>query len=276
MKRTVCWAALVAAMSYAPWSQATVIEEFLFNDPLATPITSAVNSVPGGHSWADDLQGDLAGTAMNGAGQYSLAAKSNIELGTTLVNNDPDITSGVIYGVMELTWDFDTATLNTAENEEIRLTIINLNTAGSSSVTAEFAIVRQDNNTVDFSGAAVGGTPIAATPLSMTQSTKFIGVIGVNLDADIYAIYFSDDGGSSFTSLTGGVVGATIDPPRIAAQLRMVFNNDLSQDDVLIDRVALYTHNPYPGLIQAIPEPTTAALVALASLAFIGMRRRTA
>jgi hypothetical protein len=270
MKRNFWSAAVVvAALSCARWADAAVIEEFLFNDAAGTALPSAANSAAGGHAWADDLQGDLAGTTMNGLGQYNLAAKSNNELGTALVNNDPDITSGVIYGVMELTWDFDPATLNAAENEEIRLTIINLNTAGSSSVTAEFAIIRQDNNTVDFSGAAVGGSSIHQAPLSMTQATKFVGVVGVNLSTDIYAIYYSTDGGGSFTSLTGG----TIDPARIGAQLRMVLNNDLSQDDVLIDRVALYTHNPYPGLIQAVPEPATGVLVALASLAIFGSRR---
>jgi hypothetical protein len=270
MKRTIFLAVLGGALSWGGSIHASLIEEFLFDDPSGTALPSTVNSVPGAHAWADDLQGDLAGAATNGLGQYSLAAKTNNELATALVNNDPDITSGVIYGVMELTWDFDPATLNAAENEEMRLTIINLNTAGSSSVTAEFAIIRQDDNTVAFSGAAVSGTAIAGVPINLTQSTKFIGVVGVNLDADIYSIYLSDDAGTSFTSLTGG----TIDPARIGAQLRMVLNNDLSQDDVLIDRVALYTHNPYPGLIIAAPEPSTVALVVLTSMAIAQYRRR--
>jgi hypothetical protein len=272
MKRVCFLSALLGALSFDSLANAALIEEFLFNEPMSSPLTSAVNSVPGGHAWADDLQGDLAGTSINGSGQYSLAAKTNNELGTALVNNAPDITTGMIYGVMELTWDFDPASLNTAENEEIRLTIINLNTAGSSSVTGEFAIIRQDNNTVDFSGVAVGtgSSNIAASPLSMTQSTKFIGVVGVNLDSNIYSVYFSNDAGASFTSLIGGA----IDPARIGAQIRMVLNNDLSQDDVLIDRVALYTHNPYQGLILGVPEPSSVALVILSSLAILGSRRR--
>jgi hypothetical protein len=269
MKRILLPAALVAALSCAHVSQAALIEEFLFNDPAGTSIASAANSVTGGHAWADDVQGDLAGTGTNGLGQYSLAAKANNELGTTLVNNDPDITSGVVYGVMEMTWDFDTASLNTAENEEIRLTIINLNTAGSSSVTAEFAIIRQDDGSVTFSGAAVGGSGIAGVSVSPSQSTTFIGVVGVNLDTDIYSVYFSDDAGASFTALEGG----TIDPARIGAQLRAVFNNDLSQDDLLVDRVALYTHNPFSGLIPGVPEPTTFGLLACGVLGLLGVRR---
>lgn len=268
MKRVLLFSALVAGLSSAPLSRAALIEEFLFNDPAGTFISSAANSVPGGHAWADDLQGDLAGTGTNGLGQYSLAAKANNELGTVLVNNEPDITSGTVYGVMELTWDFDAATLNTAENEEIRLTIINLNTAGSSSVTAEFAIIRQDDLSVTFSGASVGGTNIVGVPINATQATKFIGVVGVNLDTDIYSVSFSDDDGASFTTLGGGA----IDPARIGAQLRAVFNNDLSQDEVLVDRVALYTHNPFPGLIPGVPEPSTIALLACGVLGLFGRR----
>lgn len=272
MKRFVCLAAIAAAYLCSQGAHAALIAEFLFNSPPNSPITSATNSVLGGATWADDLQGDLSGAVTNGSGQYSLAGKSNNELGTAHLNNTPDITSGVIYGVMDLTWDFDAASLNTAENEEIRLTIINLNTAGSSSVTAEFAIIRQDNNVLEFSGAAIGtgSSNIAAVPLSNTQSTKFIGVVGVNLDTNVYSVYFSDDAGSSFTSLVGG----TIDAARIGAQLRMVLNNDLSQDDILIDRVALYTHNPYSGLIAGVPEPSTAALVALAVFTIVGLRRK--
>lgn len=268
MKQTCLLAALIAA-TLGGSIHAALIEEFHFNDPAGTALTATANTGSGGHSWADDLQGDLAGTATDGIGHYSLALKTNNELGTALVNNDPDITSGVIYGVMELAWNFDATSLNPAENEEIRLTVINLNTAGSSSVTAEFAIIRQDDLSVTFSGSAVNGTAISGVPVSSSQS-NFIGVVGVNLDTDIYSIYYSDDAGASFTSLTGG----TIDSPRIGAQLRMVLNNDLAQDDVLIDRVALYTHNPYPGLILAVPEPMTASLVMLAALGVIGSRRR--
>ena len=270
MKSIASFAALMVALSCGS-AGAALIEEFLFSDPVGTALPATINSVVGGHPWADDIQGDLNGNTTNGLGQYSLANKSNNELGTALINNAPNITTGTVYGVMELTWAFDTGSLNTAENEEIRLSIINLDTAGSSSVTAEFAIIRQDDNTVTFSGAAVGtgSASIVGSTVNTTQSSNFIGVVGVNLDTNIYSVYYSADGGGTFSEFSGGL----IDTARIAAQVRMVLNNDLSQDSVLIDRVALYTHNPYPGQIPGVPEPSTVSLVLLSLVGLNGVRR---
>ncbi len=271
MKYIAFLAALSAALLSVP-SRAALIEEFLFNEPVGTPLTDTINSVAGGHPWIGDPQGDLDGTSTNGSGQYSLAGKNNIELGTGHINNDPDITAGTVYGVMELTWAFDEGSYDSAEPEDIRLSIINLNTASSSSVTAEFIITRPTADSVTLRGNAIGtgSSTISAVPLSLTQSSKFIGVVGANLDSNIYSVYYSQDGGTTFATLSGG----TIDATRIGAQLRMYLNNDFSQDNVLIDRVALYTTNPFPGQIAGIPEPSTISLVLLCLVGFAGPRRQ--
>lgn len=254
-------------------ARAAVLQEFLFNDPAGTTIASTVNTAPGGDSWYDDLQGDLAGLATNGLGQYATAAKTNLATGDAFIAVDPNITTGAIYGVMDLTWAFDEASYDPAEPEEVRLTILGADTLGSSTVTAEFAIVRSGASAVSFSGTAVGAgsTNIGAVALpNLVQSQTFIAVVAAGLDRDIYNVSYSADGGATFTTLTGG----TLDPARGFLQARMRLNNDLSQDAVLIDRVAFFDSNPYPGLIPSVPEPVSATLAAIGvALLACGSRR---
>jgi hypothetical protein len=165
---------------------------------------------------------------------------------------------------MELTWDFDPNSLDTAENEEIRISLIQFDPR-STFVTSEFEIQREDDNTVTIFGNAVGtgsvDTGSAIIPMSQTQT--FIAIVAVDLDADVTEVYYSTDAGASFSILSGGV----LDPARGVASLRMVLNNDLSQDSVLIDRVYLTDMNPYPNLIPNIPEPASVALLGLGGLA---------
>jgi len=270
----LCALALCQHGALCQHATAAIIQEFLFNDAAGTNIVSTANTAPGGDSWYDDLQGDLAGLATNGLGQYATAAKTNFELGDAFLAVDPDITTGAVYGVIDLTWAFDVASYNSAEPEEVRLTLVGANTSGSSTVTAELAIVRSGASAVRFSGTAVGtgSSNIAAVPLpNLVQSQKFIAVVAAGLDNDTYNVSYSADGGATFTTLTGGA----LDPARGFLQARMRLNNDLSQDAVLIDRVAFYDFNPYPGLIPNVPEPVTATLVAIGVAALAMVSRRT-
>ena len=279
MKRFVSLAAVSAFAlcqpgPLCPQATAGILQEFLFDDAAGTGIAATVNTAPGGDSWYDDLQGDLAGLATNGLGQYATAAKANFETGDAFLAVDPDITSGAVYGVMDLTWAFDVASYNAAELEEIRLTILGANTTGSSTVTAEVSIARTGASALRLGGTAVGtgSSNIASVALpNLVQSQNFIAVVAAGLDRDIYNVSFSADGGATFTTLTGGA----LDPARGFLQARMRLNNDLSQDSVLIDRVAFYDTNPYPGLIPSVPEPVTASLCAIGVAMFAGVARRT-
>jgi hypothetical protein len=273
MKR---FAALTALSAFALCQHATaaVIQEFLFNDPAGTNIVSVANTAPGGDAWYDDLQGDLAGLATNGLGQYATAAKTNLNTGDAFLAADPDITTGAIYGVMDLTWAFDVASYNAAEPEEVRLTLLGANTSGSSTVTAEFAIVRSGASSLSFSGTAVGTGSSNVTGVALpnlVQSQKFIAVVAAGLDKDVYNVSFSADGGATFTTLPGG----TLDAARGFLQARMRINNDVSQDAVLIDRVAFFDSNPYPGLIPSVPEPVTATMAAIGAALLACNFRRT-
>ena len=237
----------------------TLIEDFRFDDAMGTSYDAAANSVNAGNLLSTDTTpADLVDVATDGAGALDASLKSNTTFGTTLVDT-ADRTKGRVFGVMEATWDF-TSTLDPAENEELRITLISSGTAG---VLAEWEIQREDDDTLTILGNTVGGDDIAAVVLnggSLTQTETFIGVVEADLDADTYAVHFSTDGGATFTTLG---TGAT-DPTRNLDKLRIVMNNDLSGDNVLIDRV-------YLGFI---PEPASALLLLFGLAPALSGRRR--
>ncbi len=272
MKRIMFWVACAAAVSCATPLQAALLQEFLFNDASGTPIQNTANSVIA-LQWSGDSAGDdLAGVGTNGAGQYNVSLKNNEGLGTVFLDI-PDITAGTIYGVLELTWDFNPAPPIAGEEEEIiRLSLINSPTLGSSTVTAEVDVTHGTDNVVRIfgNGIGTGSADTTSAALSSTQSTTFIAVVAVNLDSDQLWVSYSADAGASFTTLKDGV----LDPARFAQQVRLYLNNDFSADQTLIDRIALYDTNPYPGLIQSIPEPATVSLMILAMAGLSGRRRR--
>lgn len=260
LKASCMMVAAVVGVSTSLSVRAAILEDVPFNDISGTEIEDAAN-VATGHQF--DADTDLAGVVTNGAGQLNASLKSNTEFGSTYIDID-DVSTGRLWGVMELTWDFDPNSLDTAENEEIRISLIQFDPR-STFVTSEFEIQREDDNTVTIFGNAVGTGSVdpGSATVPMTQAQTFIAIIAVDLDADVTEVYYSTDAGTSFNILGGGV----LDPARGVASMRLVLNNDLSQDSVLIDRIYLADENPYPNLIPTLPEPTSAALLGLGGLA---------
>lgn len=269
MKTTLCTALAAALVACTPTlstagiiddlANLTLVEDFRFDDPSGTSYDAAANSAnPGNLLSTDTTPADLAGVSTDGSGALNASLKSNTDFGTTLVDT-ADRTSGRVFGVMEASWDFR-STLDASENEELRVTLIS---SGTSGVLAEWEIQREDDDTLTILGNTVNGDDIPAVVLnggSLTQTDTFIGVVEADLDANTYAVHYSTDGGTSFTTLG---TGAT-DPLRNLDKLRIVLNNDLSDDRVFIDRV-------YLGVI---PEPGSALLVLLACLPAFAKRNR--
>jgi hypothetical protein len=259
--------ALVAAGTVGPaaagiiqdLANATIVEEFLFDDASGTKIPAAANNVTS-HLWDDDA--DNVDVETNGLGQLNASLKDNVEFGTNYVDSR-DFSSGRIFGVMELTWDFQ-STLDAAENEEIRISLIQFDPR-STFVTAEWEIQREDDDTLTIlgNGVGTGATDLGPDVLnggSLTQSTKFIAVVDANLTTDTYQVHYSSDGGTSFTTMGTGA----LDPSRGIASMRMTLNNNLAGDNVLIDRVYM----------AYIPEPSTVVLMSLGLALAAAWRRR--
>ncbi|MEN1678662.1 MAG: M14 family zinc carboxypeptidase [Planctomycetota bacterium] len=215
-------------------ARAVVFEEFLFNDTAGTPVQSVASNVnPGSFFTADE---DSSSVVTNGLGQLDLGPKNNGNRGQHFADIEPGVTTGTVFGVMELTWDFQSP-LDTSNNEELRITLIN-NAPTGIEVTAEFRLVRNDSNQMVITGRAFGSgaTAISDSPLigsGLTQTDKFIAVVAADLDNDTYELLYSADAGANFVS--GGV--GVIDSTRVVESFRMEFNNDFVGDNVLIDRV---------------------------------------
>lgn len=235
----------------------TIIEDFQFEDADGTAYDAAANSAnPGNLLSTDTTPADLDSVTTNGSGALNASLKSNTDFGSTLVDT-ADLASGRVFGVMEATWDFGSV-LDPSQNEELRVTLISSGTAG---VLAEWEIQREDDDTLTILGNTVNGDDLPAVVLnggSLAQTDTFVGVVEADLDADTYAIHFSVDGGTTFTTLGSGAT----DPLRNLDKLRIVLNNDLSGDSVLIRRV-------YLGVI---PEPASLVTLSLACLAFAARR----
>jgi len=244
---------MVIALAAVLPTQATIFEEFLFDDSIGTAIEAAVNNANPGNLF--DVDADNTGVVTNGSGQLNASTKNNISFGTNYVDN-VDITTGQVFGVMELTWDFQSV-LDPAENEEIRITLIN-SAPRSTETTAEFRIVRDDSDNVIINGQANGAgssdlSDVILNGGSLTQSTKFVAVVAADLDADTYEILYSSDAGASFLSAGTGNMNST----RGVASMRMGLNNDLVNDNILIDRVYLTDTSPITSIDALTLEVNT-------------------
>ncbi|TWT47392.1 PEP-CTERM sorting domain-containing protein [Botrimarina hoheduenensis] len=232
-------------MLVAPQAEAVFFEDFLFNDTAGTPLSALVNSANPGNTW--DVDADTTDVVTNGLGQLNASLKANVEFGTNYIDINPGITTGLVYGVMELTWNFQSA-LDVNENEEIRLSFINADPR-STAVTAEFRITRTDTNVLELNGIAIGtgASNISASVLnggSLVQTDKFIAVLAADLDNDTYEVLYSNNAGSSFATIGSGV----LDPSRGIEAVRLTLNNDLSGDNVLLDR--LYLADQLPIIVE--------------------------
>lgn len=241
----LAWGVLMLLAVATPRAEAIIFEEFSFDDTAGTLLTEVANSANPGNLFTEDA--DTIDVATNGFGQLDASLKANTGFGTNFLDIEPALTTGTIYGVMELTWDFQ-STLDTAENEEIRISLINNNPTGTE-ITSEFRIVRTDANELIINGQA-GGTGSSDLPDtllnggSLTQTDKFIAVVAANLDDSTYEILYSSDAGASF--LSAGVGNSA--PGRIVEAMRMTLNNDLSDDNLLVDRV--YVADALPIVID--------------------------
>ncbi len=253
---------LTTALSPAPL-QATILDDFnsgnilvdfTFDDAQGTQIPSTVNSGTTGAPF--DSDSDTDDVVTNGTGQLSAGAKANTNFGSNYVDI-PGLSSGRVIGLFDVFWEFDESIYDPSQDEEFRLTLIT-NDPRSTFVTGEIFFQRTSATEVTLFGNGVGTGSMDTPDTILGSSGNLLVMLDVDLDADTLELFISSDGGSTFAS--GGT--GLIDPSRGVESVRLVINEDYSDDSLLIDRFA----------VSYIPEPSSLAVVTV--LACLGCRRR--
>lgn len=248
---------VILALGLSQQAEAVIFEEFLFDDALGTPITGVVNNINPSVFFDEDT--DTIDVTTNGLGQLDASLKDNDGFGTNYIDVEPGIISGTVYGVMELTWNFDSV-LPTNELEEVRISLTNNDPRGTQ-ITAEVRVFRNSLNQIMIDGQAAGAGIVNPSDVllnggSFEQTDKFIAVVAADLDESTYEILYSNDAGSSFQSAGSGVSSTG----RIVEAMRLTLNNDLSADNVLIDRIYLTDELPFvidPDKLTLQIDPVT-------------------
>lgn len=252
--------ALIAAGASATplddFNSGTIVADFLFNDSANTAIKNVVGSVNPTVQFDEDTDNEDVKT--NGSGQLDASGKNNTDFGSNYVDLDA-VTTGVVYGLFEVSWAFDEETYAVESDEEFRISLMRSDPR-STSVTAETTFIRTADDEVTLFGNGVGTGSSNTSSVVLGSSGSLLTILAADLDNDTLTLSYSSDGGSSFTTLTAGSLESTRD----IESLRLVLNEDFSDDSLLIDRIA----------VSVVPEPTSFALITFVGLALLHRRRR--
>lgn len=237
------------------FNAATLVTDFQFDDAAGTPIEGTLNSADPTAPFDGDA--DFAGAATNGMGQFSAVGKDNTDFGSTY-SDLAAIDSGRVLALFDVSWEFDESIYDESQDEEFRLSLIRFDPR-STFVTAETFFTRTSATEVELVGNAVG-TDSADTPsVSFGSSGSLLTILDVDLDASTFELFYSTDDGASFLSTGAG----ELDPSRGIESVRLVINEDFSNDSLLIERFAVAT----------IPEPTCCMMLLAGGLMLAGRRQ---
>lgn len=248
-----CPATVAQANILDDFNTGIILADFQFDDVAGTDIISAVNSA-GPDMF--DFDADSEDVVTNGLGQLDASFKANTDFGTNYVDLTT-INGGRAIALYDVSWAFDESVYDPAQDEEFRLTLISFDPR-STFVTAEIFFTRTSATEVTLYGNGVG-TGSSDTPDTVLGSSgDLLVMMDVNLTADVFEMWASSDDGVSFTSLGTG----TLDSARNIESLRLVLNEDFSDDTLLINRFAV-----------AVPEPTALVLAVMGGLLALGRTR---
>lgn len=236
----------VVSLSVARPGQAAILEDFPFNDVNTALLNEAENVVNVGNAWNEDTA-DMSGSqVLNGV--YRIQ-KNNDNFGTNYLDI-ANVSSGTIWLVAEMAgWNYSSLVgqgeFDSGELEEIRFSFLNNdgNQQGGSTYAAQVEINRTSSGGLEILGDALGtgGQPIAASPLSLTQSEPFTVVLEYDTTNDDYTIY-TKSGASPFS-----VVGtANTSTTRNANSIRFVANNNFGGTGEFFDIDRLYLTDVSP------------------------------
>lgn len=242
-----------------------ILVDYTFDDVAGTDIPGAANS--GDASLTFDSDSDSADVVTNGLGQLATAGKDNTNFGSNYIDL-PLLDAGRVIGLFEVSWEFDESEFNSSQDEEFRLSLVP-NDPRSTFVTAEIFFRRTSATEVTLFGNGVGDASTDTPDVIFGSSGSLLTMIDVDIQSREFELFYSSDGGATFTSAGTGLTGdfddetAEIDI-RPVSSVRLVLNEDFSDDTVLIERFA----------VSFVPEPSALLLVCGASLALSARRNR--
>lgn len=235
------------------FNSGVLVADFLFDDPAGTEIHEALNSADPAAFF--DVDADVAGVVTTGSGFLDVSTKANTSFGSSYVDLDP-IDSGRVIALMDVRYGFDETIYDPSQDEEFRLTLIQFDPR-STFVTAEIFAQRTSATEVTLFGNGVGTGSVDSPDIILSSNETLMALLDVDLDSSTFELFYSLNSGASFVS--GGT--GLLDPTRGIESLRLVLNEDFSDDALVIDRVAL----------SVVPEPASLALLGFGGLAL--MRR---
>ncbi|WP_425396184.1 hypothetical protein [Aeoliella sp.] len=237
------------------FNSGVIVTDFLFDDVANTQIQAAFNSAD---TALFDADADNDDVVTNGAGQLDASGKANTDFGTNYVDVDP-LNAGRVIGLYDVSWDFDESVYDPAQDEEFRMTFITFDPR-STFVTAEIFFTRTSATEVTLHGNGVGTGSSDTPDVVLGSSGSLLTMLDANLSDDTFELWYSADNGVSFVS--GGI--GNLDPARGVESIRLVLNEDFSDDALLIERFAAS---------WVIPEPSTALVLVIGLVALGSVQR---
>lgn len=269
MKYAAFVVALCVATSCAISVRAAILEDFLFDDPDGTVITSTVNSANSGNNWLSQNTNITAGVE-NGSFRLQKGGESPTPVTGQVINvlNIANITSGRAWLVAELAgWSY-TATAS-SPSERVRFAFVDNDppATNSSTITAEANIDRAGGALqLNASALGVGAGSIAGTySLPLVQTEPFKIAVEINKNLNTYSVHYKDGNdpwGTLGTAVLGDVAASGM-PTGILRRgngLRFAFTGTFNDTGEFVDVDRIYLTNLNP-----VPEPSSLALGLLAA-----------
>ena len=247
--------AMIPILLATPAAHATILQEFMFNDPDDTPLDNTENSASPGNTWV--LGGNSWDPSVVLNGNFRIT-KTSTGLATAHIDI-ANVTSGKVWLVAEIAgWNYTATPSSTSE--QVRFAFLdndNMPPSGST-ITAQMDIRRSESalQLVGIGALGTGASNIAGSyALPLVRSDPFTMVLELNKDLNQYSVHYKD-GNSPFALLGTGNVGLKLDGsvPREGNSIRFAPTGQFNDTGEFFDvnRIYLTDISPLEGPVEPV------------------------